>query len=707
MPSPPCHADRASRRGVVQAWLVLVLVGLAGHAPAAAPQAAYVEGEALVIFKAGTTGTDANKSAARHHATSVRNFEAISRHRQRAHCHVRSDTQSTAALIAALRSDPAVELAEPNYRRSLAGMAVPNDVNFAKLWALRNTGQYVNGYPGTAGVDIRFLDAWGMAKSNPAEIVVAVLDSGIDLTQPELAANLWVNAAEIGGDGLDNDGNGKVDDIHGYDFANNDADPTDAGLHGSHVSGIIAAMANNQLGVTGTAFDARIMPLKISTDGTTISTAAEIAAIDYAVMMKGRGVNVVAINASFVGPNYSAAENHAIQTAADAGIVLCTAAGNEGADNTAIATYPPNYRLPNMIVVAAIESTGQLASFSNFGTKVDLAAPGVDIYSTIPVWKGTPATSLTRGATSYAIGNLEFTGLTSGVSGTLYHCGSGGAGEFPAAVHGNIALIQRGSLTFAAKVTNAMNAGARAVVIYNNTTGSILGTLGTPGNWIPAMWISQADGLALAATLPATVSLYNILPSSVYTYKDGTSMAAPYVTAAVAFAARNFPSESAAQRVARIINHATPSGYLTGKVLSGGRLDLARMVDTDADGLPDWWETDYLGGLAGGPAADADNDGFTNLQEYLIGTLPNNSGSRLAVFKAEVVANGSNNDFRVSFPTAAGVTYRVERNDTLAAGSWVQLGSDVSGTGAPASATDGGAVTLHPRRFYRVRIVAP
>ncbi len=703
-----CYAGQAAALFPSRACWILALGLLLAHASAATPQANFVEGEALVIFKPATNADAAATATARHHLTAVRKFAAISPQRQ--HCHVRSATQSTAELIAELQLDPEVDLAEPNYLRHVSSMPVPTDPSFSKLWALQNTGQSVNGVAGTSGADIHFLDAWGLAKSNMPEVVVAVLDTGIDQSHPDLAANLWTNPGEIAGDGLDNDGNGEIDDVHGYDFVGNVGNPSDSGLHGSHISGIIAAVANNHAGIVGTAFNAHIMALKISSDGSVINTAAELAALDYAVKMKKRGVNIVAINASYGGPSYSASESSAIQAAADAGIVFCTAAGNESVDNSLTPTYPANYRLSNMIVVAASDSTDHLASFSNFGSKVDLAAPGTNILSTVPTWQATPTSSLTRTGTSYATVPMTYCGYAAGITSKLYHCGLGNPSEFPAAVSGNIALIQRGTLTFAAKVTNAMKAGAVAAVIYNNTTVSFNGTLASAGNWIPALGISQADGQSLEALLPTTVTLSNVAdPAAIYAFEDGTSMATPYVTAAVAFAAGNFPNESAAQRVSRIVASVTPLAALTGKVTSGGRLNLARVVDSDGNGLPDWWEMAYFGHIGVDPAADADGDGFTNLQEYLIGTLPNNPASKLAIAQVPEIPNGVSKDFRISFPTANGVTYRVEFSDSLSAGSWAQLGSDVTGSGATATATatDAATVTLHPRRFYRVRIVAP
>ncbi|MEO0017381.1 MAG: hypothetical protein RLZZ522_664, partial [Verrucomicrobiota bacterium] len=362
---------------------VLLATGLARAA--IAPQDSSVAGEAIVVFKPTLSAAAARRRCAGHALKHVKNFPHLSR--QRHVCHVRSPTLSTAQLIARLSADPNVEFAEPNYRRSLTAMPTPNDTGFKNQWALSNTGQSVNDYVGTPGADIAFLPAWGMAKPDAGEIVVAVLDTGIDLTHPDLAPNLWTNPGEIPGDGIDNDANGYIDDAHGFDFVNWDANPSDGVGHGTAVSGVIAAAINNNQGIAGAAFHARILPLKFTDDSGTPTTDAELAAIDYAVMMKSRGVNIVAINASFkTGDTPSAAEYAAIQAAGNAGIVFCAAAGNDTSDNTAIPVYPANHRLSNMIVVAASDSDDYLANFSNYGTKVDLAAPVVDIYSAKPVW---------------------------------------------------------------------------------------------------------------------------------------------------------------------------------------------------------------------------------------------------------------------------------------------------------------------------------
>jgi subtilisin family serine protease len=459
------------------------------------------------------------------------------------------------------------------------------------------------------------------------------------------------------------------------------------------------------------------MMLKFSKDGSSIDSASEIAAINYAAMMKSHGVNVVAINASFGGGSSSTTESTAIQAAGTAGIVFCVAAGNgdtngNPVNNDTTPTYPASYRLSNMIVVAASDQSNALASFSNYGpTTVDLAAPGVNIYSLMPVALATSSPSLTMGSSSYTTTPLEFSGTTttSGITAKLYNCGIGNTGQFPAGVSGNIALIQRGTLNFSVKVTNAMNAGAKAAVIWDNVTETSTNfTLGSSGTWIPSLAISLADGTtlnSLTTSSPVTVTLtYASNPANAYQFMDGTSMATPHVTGAVAFAAMNFPTETATQRVARIVNNTTTVSAFSTK-LRHGLLNLAKIVDTDSNGLPDWWEIQYFGAIGQSPSADPDGDGFTNYQEFMLGTNPKLAGSKLAISQTAVVPNGANKDFRIGFPTVSGWTYRVERSDTLAAASWVQVGSNVTGTGSTAQVTDSSAVTLHPKRFYRVRII--
>jgi subtilisin family serine protease len=494
---------------------------------------------------------------------------------------VRGAGRTTAQLMAELRQDASVERVEPNYLRWATGAPPTNDTLFAQMWALRNTGQTVNGAPGTAGADIRFINAWNLAGPATGQVVVAVMDTGVDYTHPDLVSNIWSNAGEISSNSVDDDGNGYVDDIHGYDFAGHVADPVDSGLHGTHVSGTIAATGGNQQGVIGVNFQARIMALKASSDGNTFTDAAVIEAIQYATMMKQRGVNIVAINASLGGGGFSATESAAIQAAGDAGIVFCAAAGNDSANNDVAPVYPASYRLPNMIVVAASDSNDALAGFSNFGaTTVDLAAPGVNILSTIPVNQGGTTASVQRATVTYAASGLTYAGTTTGITANVYYCGLGNPGDFPAAVSNNIALIARGTLLFTNKVSNAMAAGAKAAIIFNNVAGNFQGTLITLTNWIPAVSISQADGQALQALLPTVVTVVNVPdPTQIYQFMEGTSMASPHVAGAVAFAAMNFPQETnVAQRIQRILRNVDAVPGLQGLVATGGRLNLEHVI---------------------------------------------------------------------------------------------------------------------------------
>lgn len=271
-----------------------------------------------------------------------------------------------------------VATVEPDFL--IAPSAVPNDPSFGQLWGLNNTGQS----GGVADADVDAPEAW-QTTTGSRNVVVAVIDTGVDYKHPDLAANIWTNPREIGGDGIDNDGNGFIDDVRGWDFANDDADPMDDDGHGTHVAGTIGAVGNNGTGVTGVNWQVSIMPLKfLGPDGG--STSDAIRAVNYATRMRRDfGVNVVASNNSWGGGGFSAALSDAIEAGGRAGILFVVAAGNDGTNNDTSPQYPANYAGDTVISVAALDRTNRLASFSNVGaTTVDLAAPGVSIFSTLP-----------------------------------------------------------------------------------------------------------------------------------------------------------------------------------------------------------------------------------------------------------------------------------------------------------------------------------
>ncbi len=640
------------------AW-VLFIVALAVPARAAlvATNADYAEGNVLVRFNQLETDATIQTLAGRHGSRLSHHYHHLSAHAGQSFCLLHSDVKSTAVLLAELRAEPGVAYAEPDYRRYFTDLRTPNDTYFSQLWSLHNTGQSVVGGSGTTNDDISFLKAWGLARPSTNEVVVAVIDSGLDITHPDIVSNLWTNP------GLND---GYTGDVHGYDFALNTGALTDSGFHGSHVCGTIAAAGNNGMGVIGVDFTAHIMMLKTSTDGESILSSAEILALEYATTVKGLGVNIVAINASYGGGSSSSTESSAIQAAGQAGIIFCAAAGNSSINHNTTAVYPASYRLSNMIVVAASDQNDALASFSDYGsTTVDLAAPGVNIYSILPMNLIATNAYVTESNNLYSALAFTFAGTTptNGITGSVYYCNLGNTGDFPAGVSNNIALIQRGTLNFSVKVQNAMTVGAKAAVIFNNVAGNFGGTLGSAGNWIPTISLSQADGQALQATLPATATVIcGPDPTVHYQYLSGTSMATPHVAGAVAFAALNFPTETVAQRIQRILTPTTPVAGLATRVITGGRLNLAKIVDTDGNGLPDWWEQQYFGQLTGTVTnADPDHDGENNLAEFLAGTVPTNGLSALKLTSpAETPAK-----FTVQWPSVAGRYYRVWRYTNL------------------------------------------
>jgi subtilisin family serine protease len=277
--------------------------------------------------------------------------------------------------LAALQSNPLVLYAQPDYDLHLD--VIPNDSSFAtQEWDLNNTGQ--NG--GVIDADIDAPEAWDVT-TGTGTIVVAVIDTGVDYNHPDLAANIWTNTAELNGTaGADDDHNGFVDDIHGYDFVNGDGDPMDDNSHGTHCAGTIGAVSNNATGVAGIIWHVRIMAVKFLNAAGSGSTSDAIKSLNYAVQM---GAKIS--NNSWGGGGYDSALFNAIANAQSAGHIFVAAAGNNGSNNDVTPFYPASYNLDNVVAVAATDRNDALASFSNYGaTSVDLGAPGVSIYSTTP-----------------------------------------------------------------------------------------------------------------------------------------------------------------------------------------------------------------------------------------------------------------------------------------------------------------------------------
>jgi subtilisin family serine protease len=284
-------------------------------------------------------------------------------------------TASIEQVRAALKANPHVLFVEPDYRVTLN--LIPNDTSFAQQWSLNNTGQT----GGTPDADIDAAEAWDVTTGNDA-IIVAVIDTGVDYTHPDLAANIWINSDEIPGNNVDDDANGYVDDVHGYNFVSASGDPLDDHFHGTHVAGTIGAIGNNNRGVAGVAWNVQIMALKFLDAGGGGYISDAISALNYAV---ANGAQIS--NNSWGGGDYSQAFVNALQAAANAGHIFVAAAGNDSNNNDQYPAYPASYEVENVVAVAATDHNDDLAWFSNFGpATVDLGAPGDNILSTFPTY---------------------------------------------------------------------------------------------------------------------------------------------------------------------------------------------------------------------------------------------------------------------------------------------------------------------------------
>jgi subtilisin family serine protease len=295
---------------------------------------------------------------------------------------VRNETDlSLRELAQQLSEDDGVAYVEPNY--IVRHTSLPNDPEYGEQWALPK---------------IQAPEAWDMAKGD-ASVIVAVIDTGIDYNHPDLQGNLWTNPGEIAGNGIDDDGNGYIDDVRGWDFYNQDNDPMDGDSHGTHVAGTIAASTNNGQLVSGVSWHAGLVGLKFLSDDGWGNTADAIDAVAYCAAM-----DFPISNNSWGGGGYSQALKDVIAQAGEMGHLFCAAAGNSASDNDVSPHYPSNYDLPSILSIAASNDLDQLAWFSCYGNlTVDMAAPGENILSLIPNG-GTASYSGTSMATPHVAG---------------------------------------------------------------------------------------------------------------------------------------------------------------------------------------------------------------------------------------------------------------------------------------------------------------
>jgi subtilisin family serine protease len=287
----------------------------------------------------------------------------------------------TEAAIERLRGMPEVEYAEPNW--IYQHYATSNDTYFTNgsLWGMSAGGNTFGSGAATA---------WTNNKLGSNNVYIGIIDEGYMYTHVDIAANAGTNPGETAGDGIDNDGNGLVDDVYGWDFDGNNSSVFDGtgDDHGTHVAGTIGGKGGNGIGVAGVVWNVKLLGAKfLGSQGGT--TANAIKAVDYFTGLKNKGVNIVATNNSWGGGGFSQGLKDAIDRANTAGILFIAAAGNNSGNNDAIASFPSGYTSANIIAVASIASNGSLSTFSQFGaTTVDIGAPGSAIWSTVPIAVG-------------------------------------------------------------------------------------------------------------------------------------------------------------------------------------------------------------------------------------------------------------------------------------------------------------------------------
>ncbi len=285
--------------------------------------------------------------------------------------------ENAESVIESLKKNELVEIVEPNYIYTIN--KATNDPLFEKLWGLSNVGQKdPAGQTGVAGVDINVEKAWDI-QTGSQNTVVAVIDTGIDFNHPDLKSNMWKNETEANGTaGVDDDSNGVVDDIYGYNAVDDSGNPIDDQGHGSHCAGTIGAKGNDGIGVVGVNWDVRLMAVKFLDKNGSGTLENAIKAIDYATRM---GAKIM--SNSWGGGGFSQTLFDAIKRSEEAGAVFIAAAGNDGSNNDSRPAYPASYEISNVISVAAINNKGAKADFSNYGKRsVHIGAPGVNILST-------------------------------------------------------------------------------------------------------------------------------------------------------------------------------------------------------------------------------------------------------------------------------------------------------------------------------------
>jgi subtilisin family serine protease len=590
----------------------------------------YVEGEVLVRFKKGINKTKAKNMINGLGLEIKGHFKAISKITGYTHLHLKSKTKTTKSIIKDLSGFKDVVNISPNYRRYIAS-TTPNDTLFNSLWGLHNTGSP----GGPADIDIDAPEIWDKTRGS-SDILIAVIDTGIDYNHPDLNSNMWVNPGEIAGNSTDDDGNGYIDDVYGINAISGTGDPMDDHGHGTHCAGTIGAVGNNSQGTVGVNWDVGMIAAKFVNASGEGTDSDAIECIDYIVDLKTTyGQNIVAINAAWGSNTFNSSLKSAIDAAGTAGIVFCAAAGNQYNDNDTTPYYPASYNSTNIISVTAIDYAGN--QHYNYGaTSVDLAAPGRGIVST------------TRAEYTPASGDLFHDDMESG-DGKWFHGGVGDQwaitnaaagglegfwwdmsyGNFwsdsPAAYYGdNISpgLVILGKIDLSSYVGHTLYlgfdggfsldffvAGDTAKVVISKDGGTNWDTLADLSilyyTWayyyLKQMYIipdsHKTANFKFGFQITTDNTTLGLTPrrdlgwiidnvgigdniSYDYGYMHGSSMSTAFVTGAVALISEAYPAETVSQKISRILNNTVAMASLSGRCVTGGLLNINDALST-------------------------------------------------------------------------------------------------------------------------------
>jgi thermitase len=629
---------------------VLALVGLLAALPVATAAAqlrppttlrtsgpAAVPGEIVVGFRSGVQSSQ--RAAARSDAqVQIRRNLLM----PRAQLVKVEQGQTVRRAIAALEKRSDVRYAEPNWIYQ-ANATTPNDPLLGSLWGLNNTGQAVNGHAaGTVDDDIDAPEAWDSNQGSGT--VVGVVDSGVAWDHPDLSPNIWSNPGEVADNGIDDDANGKIDDVRGWDFVNADNNPWDYNDHGTHVAGTVAARGDNGIGVAGVAWKASIMPVRALNAAGSGSTAAIADAFTYAAE---NGAKVV--NASLGGPAVSDAQSDAIT--GHPNTLFVVSAGNGGTDgvgddNDTTASYPCNYTAANLICVAATNNNDALAGFSNFGaTSVDLGAPGVDVESARPRYTDSFSDDFESGLAKWTVVSGPWS--TRNVIGSTWLIDSTGSyannadSVISTASKADVGsatdcvlkfrwgtFLASGDLLWARSSTDGTT--WTELGVFGNTNGAVRSAallLGAAGSRFYGFRLtSNASGTSDGAYIDNVRVACPGGPydATDYQFLDGTSMASPHVAgaAAVLFSAKPWATVAAVKKA--LLDSGDPAAALSTKTVSERRLNLNAALTALPDPTPTTGTATGVGVTAATLAGSVNPNGIeTSYQfEYWTGADP-------------------------------------------------------------------------------------